>query len=281
MSKLGLYYLILVWFDMVYWQMDSMTFCRLLQEDLIGIETWSQTWQLPLNFQKCKTLHIGNNNLHCSYSMENVVLEDVKSERDLGVLIDSELTFRQHISASTQKANQMLGIIKRAFVNIDPDIFLPLYKALVRPHLEYCSVAWSPRFITDDRRIEAVQRRATRLFPGFSALSYSERLKRLNLYSLHYRRVRGDMIQVFKIFHGIDRLDPDCFFVKSQHQRTRGHSLKLFTTRCRLNVRSNFFSNRVIQSWNSLPESLVTATSINSFKHSLDSFWSDKHFVIA
>ena len=174
----------------------------------------------------------------------------------------------------------MLGLIKRAFVNMDPDIFLPLYKALVRSHLEYCCVVWSPRFITDDRKIEAVQRRATKLLPGFSVLSYQERLIKLNLYSLHYRRERGDMIQVFKILHGIDRIDPEYFFVKSQNQRTRGHQFKLFCTRCRLNVRSNFFSKRIIQSWNSLPASLVTATSISSFKHGLDKFWSHKHFAM-
>ena len=253
---------------------------QVLQQDLSNIQKWSRTWQLPLNSQKCKALHIGKNNQQCSYMMDNAMLENVTCEKDLGVLIDGELNFHKHISSAIQKANQMLGLIKRAFVNIDPDIFIPLYKALVRPHLEYCSVSWSPRFVTDDKKIEAVQRRATRLIPGMSSLSYPERLIKLELFSLHYRRERGDMIQVYKILHGIDRIDPEHFFVRSDYLRTRGHPLKFFTTRCKLNLRSSFFSKRVISSWNSLPASLVTATSAVTFKHGLDIVWLNQRFDI-
>eukprot|EP00057_Strongylocentrotus_purpuratus_P010846 XP_011665320.1 PREDICTED: uncharacterized protein LOC105438782 [Strongylocentrotus purpuratus] len=85
---------------------------------------------------------------------------------------DKDLTFRKHIAATIQKANQMLGIIKRAFVNTHQDIFIPLYKTLVRPHLEYCTVSWNPRFMADDRKIEAVPQRATRMIPGMSSFSY-------------------------------------------------------------------------------------------------------------
>ena len=210
--------------------------------------------------------------------MDGKPLEIVDAKRDLGVLVDSNLTFRRHISATIQKANQMLGIIRRAFVNINKDVFIPLYKALVRPHLEYCTVSWNPRFLTDDRKLEAVQRRATKMIPGMHDLPYDERLKKLKLFSLHYRRERGDMIQVFKILHGIDRINPEHMFKRPEYTHTRGHSLKLFTTHRRLNVRGCFFSMRVIESWNSLPDSLVTASSVESFKSNLDKFWANKHY---
>ena len=193
----------------IYSSVHSQTSCHTLQCDLNNISTWSSEWQLPLNSQKCKILHLGHNNPNQNYIMDGKPLENVDAERDLGVLVDSNLTFRRHISATIQKANQMLGIIRRAFVNINKDVFIPLYKALVRPHLEYCTVSWNPRFLTDDRKLEAVQRRATKMIPGMHDLPYDERLKKLKLFSLHYRRERGNMIQVFKILHGIDRINPE------------------------------------------------------------------------
>ena len=81
------------------------------------------------------------------------------------------------------------------------DVFLNSYKSLVRPHLEYGSVVWSPRFINEQKRIEAVQRRATKLVPNLADLSYPQRLRHLGIPSLQYRRIRADMIQVYKIMH--------------------------------------------------------------------------------
>ena len=264
----------------VYSPIQCQTSCHQLQRDLDSISAWSSKWQLPLNSQKCKTLHLGYNNPQQTYVMEGRPLEKVDAERDLGVLIDKDLTFRKHIAAMIQKANQMLGIIKRAFVNTNQDIFIPLYKTLVRPHLEYCTVSWNPRFMADDRKIEAVQRRATRMIPGMSSFSYPERLKKLNLFSLRYRRERADMIQVYKILHGIDRLSPEHFFKRPEYHSTRGHPLKLFNTHRRLNVRGCFFSKRVIELWNKLPEPLVTARNIGIFKTGLDKHWLVKQFHI-
>ena len=92
------------------------------------------------------------------------------------------------------------------------DVFMNLYKTLVRPHLEYASVVWSPSTVRDQRRIEGVQRRATKLVSSVSALSYHERLRKLGIPSLQYRRMRADMLQVYKILHGIERINPDVFF---------------------------------------------------------------------
>ena len=98
-------------------------------------------------------------------------------------------------------------------------------------------------------------------------------MRTLGLPSLEYRRERSDMIQVYKIMHGIDKVDKDKFFTVNRYSATRGHSLKLFKKRSRLLVRANSFSNRVVDSWNSLTEDIVNAPSLNAFKSRLNRFW--------
>ena len=96
----------------------------------------------------------------------------------------------------------------------------------MRPHLEYCVQFWSPNLRKDIIAIEGVQRRFTRLIPGMSGLSYDQRLHRLGLYSLEFRRLRGDLIETYKILKGLDRLDAGRLFPMLGRSRTRGHSLK-------------------------------------------------------
>ncbi len=107
-------------------------------------------------------------------------------------------------------------------------MFLALFKSMVRPHLEYASVVWAPYFKKDIIAIENVQRRATRMVSDLAALPYHERLKTLGLPTLEYRRTRTDMIQVFKILNGIDKVNKDKLFSMQTYQPTRGNSLKLF-----------------------------------------------------
>ena len=109
-------------------------------------------------------------------------------------------------------------------------------------------------------------------------LPYSERLQVLGLPTLEYRRERADMIQVYKILHGIDIANREKLFQMAPYTTTRGHSLKFFKKRCRLNLRSNYFSQRVIDQWNGLPINLVTAPSLNAFKSRLNNFWKDHPF---
>ena len=118
-----------------------------------------------------------------------------------------------------------------------------------------------------------MQRRATRLVKCIKHLPYEERLITLGLPSLEYRRDRADLIQVYKIMHGIDKIDKDKLFTLSRYRATRGHSLKLYKKRTRLKVRANSFSNRVVDNWNSLTEDIVNVPSLNAFKSRLNRFW--------
>ena len=148
-----------------------------------------------------------------------------------------------------------------------------LYTSLVRPHLEYANTVWSPYLAKDIRDLEAVQRRASKLVPSLKNLSYPDRLHKLRLPTLTYRRQRGDLIETYKILHQIYHIDPNHFFRRSATTRTRGHSLKLEKPRASTSVRLRTFSNRIVNSWNSLPEEVASAPSLNSFKNRLDKYW--------
>ena len=152
-------------------------------------------------------------------------------------------------------------------------MFLNLFKSIVRPHTEYATPIWSPLYKKDKIIIENVQRRTTKLVASCKNLSYPERLRKLGLPSLEYRRERADMIQVYKILNDIDIVEKDKLFTRAQYTATRGHSFKLHKKRSRLNVRANTFSNRVVNTWNNLPDTVVNAPSVNSFKSRLNKHW--------
>ena len=115
------------------------------------------------------------------------------------VVIDSQLSFDNHISQKISKANSVLGQICRTFEHKDKNSMITLYRSLVRPHLEYANQVWAPHLIKHITAIENVQRRMTRMIPGMKDLSYEARLKYLKLPSLSYRRLRGDVIEMYKI----------------------------------------------------------------------------------
>lgn len=201
-------------------------------------------------------------------------LTTTKAEKDLGVVVDNQLTFKDHVSQATSKANRILGVIRRSFDHLTEHTFVQLYKALVRPILEYGHSVWQPSQKTLQREIEDVQRRATKLIGKLKNKPYSERLSTLKLPSLEHRRRRGDMIDLYKYITGIyDTSRPS--FERHDRCNTRGHSKKLVKHRSRLDVRNTFFSERVVLVWNSLPESVVSAPSINAFKNRLDAHWAN------
>ena len=210
-------------------------------------------------------------------------LENVDQEKDIGVIIDSNLEFDKHINAKINKANSMFSIIRRSFQFLSPQNFTPLYKSLVRSHLDYASSVWSPYKQKHIDALENVQRRATRQLPTLSKLSYEERLIQLKLPTLAYRRIRGDMIEVYKIMNEIYDKNVTTFLktrVQSVDRTSpRGHKYQLYIERVNKNIRKQNFSIRIIKIWNSLPREVAEAPSINSFKNRLDKYWSNQDIV--
>lgn len=240
-----------------------------LQEDINKLIRWSEEWQMLFNTNKCKVMHFGRSNSLADYYMNGQKLEIVEEEKDLGVTISHDLKVSSQCIQAYNKASKILGLINRNIVYRSSNILVPLYKSLVRPHLEYCIAAWSPYYQKDKILLERIQRRFTRMIPGLQHLSYDNRLKKLKLWSLEDRRKRADLIEVYKMTRGLSAVDFSKFFILDAHSRTRGHSWKLKKSRCNTDLRQHFFSERIISWWNKLEEDTVTATSVNSFKGKL------------
>ncbi len=151
---------------------------------------------------------MGTRNLKYDYELSGEKLESVHCVKDFVVTITSNLKFSQQCKEAAGTANRMLGFIKRNFSFKNKDIILPLYNSLVRPHLQYAVQFWSPHLAKDIAKLEAAQRRATKIIPSLRNKSYKERLARLKLlFSLEKRRLRGKLVECFKILKGSTNVD--------------------------------------------------------------------------
>ena len=252
-----------------------------LQEDIDALNRWSDMWLLKFNTDKCHVLTLGKfeNITHTHrYSLYGDELDHVFEEKDLGVIIDMELTFGEHIATKVNKANGIMGLIRRTFSFLDGESFKMLYTSFVRPHLEYANPVWSPHLRKQIRMLENVQERATKLVDGMKHLSYPERLKKLDLPTLQHRRERGDMIQVWKHFNEYDRSTLPANF-RPIPRVNRQHPYRLTRNRPKdgaLGIQSNSFYFRVPNEWNNLQKRVVESENINTFKARIDATWADK-----
>jgi len=136
-------------------------------------------------------MHLGHNNRKIKYEMGGMELDSTLEEKDLGVIFNEKLQVGKQCLKAANKANQILGMIKRTFVSRKKELIIPLYKSLVRPHLDYCKQAWRPHLRKDIDVIERVQRRATRLIDKCRGFEYGERLTLTKLTTLETRHDRS------------------------------------------------------------------------------------------
>ncbi len=199
----------------------------------------------------------------------------VSEEKDMGVTINDKLSFDQHINKKINTANRVLGTTRRNFSYIGMDNFSQLYKAPVRPHLEFANQICAQHLKKHIEALENVQRRATKMLPELRNLSYPDHLCRLKLPTLAHCRLRGDMIELYKILPGKYDLDVSNNFIQlSDHNtNTRGHHLKTKKNRPRTNLRKNSFKLRTTDTWKNLPDQVVSAPNIDTFKNHLDKLW--------
>ena len=193
--------------------------------------------------------------------MDERMLKTGPEENDLGISFNEKLTFEQHINAKVNKANSLVGMLRRTFIDLDKDVFKLLFISIVRPHLEYGAPIWNPYTKKLINLIENVQRRATKLIPGMSNFRYRERFEKMELPTLQYRRYRGDMIEVHKLSHHFyDQKTANNIldFEQAHSHNIRGYPFKIFKLNCK--------KDRITEQWNNLPLHIATAPIMNAFK---------------
>ena len=242
-----------------------------LQNCLDQLTSWASTWCMSFNVAKCKILHVGRSNPKHVYTMNGIQLEETEKERDIGILINKDLKPASQCAEAARRAGAVLTQITKAFMYRDRRTFLQLYKQFVRCHMDFAVPAWCPWSTGDIETLEKVQRRAINLIVGLRGRTYEEKLLELGLTSLKERRTRMDMIQTFKIINRIDDVDSAIWFnlVGPNNIRSTRNSnceKNIVGNRSRTDIRQNFFSNRVVATWNRLPTEAKMCKTLNQFK---------------
>jgi hypothetical protein len=263
-----------------------------MQSDLDKLVEWSKINKMSFNAKKCKVMTFGKYPPGVTQPIrltmgdntnEAHVLEEVTEERDLGVIWQNNLKWSEHVNRSCTMAYMKLGMLRRTFKTwSNTKTFKTLYTTFVRPHLEYAVPVWNSLNKKDIKKIEKVQKTATKMVPQLKHLPYEERLRIIGITSLEERRTRGDLIQMFKIHNRINKVELSSLNTccKNNYAQICGPAeavvkrrpsvriVKEFIKKC--TVRETFFTNRLAEMWNNLPDNIVEAKTVNGFKARYD-----------
>ncbi|KAK4816190.1 hypothetical protein QYF61_012655 [Mycteria americana] len=197
-----------------------------------------------------KVLHLGQGNPKHGYRLRDEGIESSPAEKDLGILVYAKQNMTWQCALTVQKANCILGCIKRSVARRPREVILSLYSALMRPHLEYCVQPWGPQHKKDRDLLKQAER--------------------VGLFSLEKRRLWGDFTAAFQYLKGAYRKDREGLFIREFSDRMKGNGFKLKEGRFRLGIRKKFFSMWVMRHWNRLPREAVDAPSLEMFKARMD-----------
>lgn len=261
----------------IYKEIESPNDCDKFQADINKISNWLDENKLILSGSKSGLLRIGTKFGDCpGYLLEGTQITSYKEFRDLGVIIDNDLTFSSHIAKLSSQSTQKSRCITRSFRCPDDDFKLNMHKTFVLPTVEFASSVWCPYKIGEIKVIETVQRRFSKYLDFHHSISYVDRCKKLDILPLVYRRIIADLVLTYKIIHelfsGVTR--EEFFTMKSP--TARGHCLQIFKTRTNKSQRTNFFAERVIDNWNALPPEIVKSGTVKQFKNRLTKLFKNK-----
>ena len=251
--------------------------CDSLQESLVKLDSWSMENKLFFNASKCKVLTITRkkNLVIYEYTLGSKKLTRVDHEKDLGIMTTTNITWDLHVNTVVAKANKMLGILKRTCTSItDITIRRTLYLSLVKSQLLYASEVWSPvNNVKLAKRVEKVQRRATKWILMNGDITYKERLLSLNLLPLSYDREIKDLTFFYKALFGFVNVDLSNFVSFVNHGRTRlsrSSDKILQTPLCKTTTFQSSYYNRIVKIWNTVtqkvsPESFSRPSSFKCY----------------
>ncbi len=242
--------------------------CKHLQNDLDNLQVWSSESGLSFNDKKCKAQHITRKiaPLTTTYKLSSS-LEQTDSERDLGVWVQSNLTWNKQVHYQSEKANKLLGYIRRSTLYIhNTAVRRTLYLALVRPHLGYATQIWSPQSVLLIQQIERTQRRATKFIlelPFSSTTDYKTRLQTLSLLPICYWHEYMDLVLFYKIVKGLIKVKPSLIPTIRTTRPTRSSTnttTKFIIPKCKTTTHQRSFFIRTTRVWNLLAEELKLET---------------------
>ena len=245
---------------------------QFIQADISTLHRTLVSWGLSLNREKCAVLRFTRNSrdqVPPEYCLDGSPLPTCKTHVDLGLLVDDKLKFHEHVSSVAHKAFGLCQSFLKSTVCRTPEFMMFLLTTHVRPLMEYASCVWNTGYKEDLKKLERVQRMWTRQIKGLEGLPYGERLSELSLYSVQGRLLRADLIQYWKIFHDLSCIKPVDMFTQPPHSGTRGHRFKIHVTHTALDMCKRSFSHRSVALWNGLPDSVVAAADLSTFKIAL------------
>ena len=245
---------------------------HLLQNNIDHLVSVCSSWGLRMNYNKCAVMRFSPKSSplpytgRSPYTVNNESIQFVETYCDLGVTIERDLRFHVHIRNKAASVGGLATNLLCSTLNREPEFMMNVFTMHIRPLIDYASPVWNLGYVGDLKLIEGVQRRWTKAINGFENISYSERLQRLDLFSIQGRLLRTDLILTWKILNNKCAIPHDKVFKYPHIANTRGHSKKLYLPKAKIDCRFRFFALRVINAWNQLSPHTVEAKTLSTFK---------------